>query len=441
VMFEVCVLDMLPDDSFEFAHVPEQLLQLMFGTYRPAMYAMKTSNASAFNAQHSLVNRLFTKIVREAISSTGWKIPVRWRESFGKTEGGNWSSPMLHIDNIAETDDIPKRTVYIATATKLEIGTKTLNIVNYRLSKLKVRARDNSTSMFGVIGAKDNLYFKWPTNGPTHLDSVQLIFELRTDGSRHPCSFAGLPFVSCFSDADRACSWALKLQWARTDGSESVTYQMYCYLDLKHTMGAEIKVPGETAAYANGIAIQRYLMQERPAKGFDRKCDHDLYWPTVYEATFDFPRQQLTFARRITSGKEAHRTQRRTFESMKAQMEKAGLCNVGVKDKKVSRSAQEGRSSSSDLCDACVLIRSEECKKRDAVAGSGDGGANCTKCLAYGRPCSYTPGDLKLGSSPRGSGSDQFSVMRNLLLIQAPKMAGRLPDLNSKMYIPSDEDD
>ncbi|KAK5681160.1 hypothetical protein LTS10_006922 [Elasticomyces elasticus] len=335
----------------------------------------KGGSESRWRAMKETAAQIVT-IANQVFQQVGW-VPVLQRPEFGgkhgKFEGINIHSPLAEVQS---------RLII----TKTVIPGK---MIIWRKAAVKCRTKA-TTKYVGAIGGfapgRKEFYIH-KDQGPPSGTRVHLIFEQSLDGP-HPKSYARLMGVCLMSDADRASTLGIRIEW-QEDG---VWKTLYLQSEHSPARGFDT-VPGSITALGISIGILNLLKRQVITQG--RRPIDILYGRVrMFDISFDNLTQSLILQEDTTLYQPVKAGKPRDKKYIVAELQAAGAQNVD------GAWGTTRPDSSSPRCDRCFLIDKAKRTKDDFFGYTSeaqkvcdrphDNGKQCTHCGMYGIPCSYT---------------------------------------------------
>ncbi|KAI7197950.1 hypothetical protein KC316_g1931 [Hortaea werneckii] len=261
----------------------------------------------------------------------------------------------------------------------------------FRRPSRKCLSKANSNYL-GQIGGKPpaciEFYCEKDKEPPVDA-SVFLVCEITRDGSPHPEQWAHLPSICRYTDADRARTLAIRVEWVENNKWKSK------YLHNKNhpatnkkranDPNAEEVEPGAIWSIGHAIAIINLLHRKEITKNF-RSFDTHLGHARILEVTFDHLKQEVLLEESTTPRTGGRTGAPKTKETLIAELKAMGFENVDAPRKQ--------RRDNSGMDDRCYLeknrIESDYTCSSAACKQVGDENV-CEPCEQYGMPWSFTP--------------------------------------------------
>jgi hypothetical protein len=315
-MYHLCDLDYNDIDLVPFT---EQMTVLLFETYHPNV--LKFANSAHPKADEFTTDRKFAtdllRIAQDVFRVTGWPGGCISNTNFGASVGLNWKSPVVQHDVKrllwTKTHSRGKGYEFRRTTKDLPSDLTLLRLVN--LASLRT---------------------------PLHLipvgTDVHVIFEFTEDQSPHEYAFASFsPFFGT-TDALKALSWALRVEWQ--DGDD------YKVAYLTRSARRETRISGyqdvcALVEYAMASTIFSYFHQEVPdhsALPFLRTAWSGI--ADIVNQTYDFKNHTLKFERlfdmkklsqdespRLLTTQEKHDRLAEVFKDIPYELDGTGPCD------------------------------------------------------------------------------------------------------------------
>ena len=391
VMIALCILAKTAEDGMFF--LTEQIFVCLLETYKPNV--ADPSRATLGTLRSVQTTKYFTDISEAVFRTTGWQGFIsRGPNSCGIQFGANCSSPLFEY--VSSND----RFLYIRTDVNIKDG-KTGSVVpmayyrrtGHHTSRPGVHMRNAlSRVMYENGKRKAVINFSWRNTAKKtaqmHSPSgshVEVVFEVRKDGTPHPHAWARLSDIGPFENWGQANSFACRIEWEYPLGSGK---WRFTYIQRKNifTRFADDQVPGSLPVYSGAISFLQWLTNSTPnhTHGWIPRLGGACF---VLQNEYDFMNQIIRFRDQkndivMISGRARSDHDMRTL----MRQPKYGFGRVGG-----VYGFPEGNSSRKN-CDTCTLMNTYRnfetgmLPNKSCVQDESNSSV-CTNCMALGRPC------------------------------------------------------
>ncbi|KAI4639082.1 hypothetical protein J4E93_009572 [Alternaria ventricosa] len=269
VMIALCILAKTAEDGMFF--LTEQIFVCLLETYKPNV--ADPSRATLGTLRTVQTAKYFKGISEAVFRTTGWQGFIsRGPKSCGVQFGANGSSPLFEY--VSRNDKF----LYIRTDVNIKDG-KTGSVVpmayyrrtGHHTSQPGVSTRSAMCRVVYKNGKRKPVVdFLWTNTAKrtaqTHPPSgshVEVVFEVRKDGTPHPHAWARLSDIGPFENWGQANSFACRLEWEYPLGSGKWRFT-YIHRTNIYTRFADDQVPGSLPTYSGAISFLQWLTNSTP---------------------------------------------------------------------------------------------------------------------------------------------------------------------------------
>ncbi|KAK5680638.1 hypothetical protein LTS10_007571 [Elasticomyces elasticus] len=342
-------------------------------------------------------------VARVVLSDVNW-VPMTQRNTFG-AQHGNCTG--LNIQS--PTSDCTAMVIY----TKLRIPGEQITV--YRRGPLTAGA-DGRVGVVPGSGGASFVFFVAPKFRPAKGTKVYLVFEVTTDGRRHPKSWTRLPKICAYTDAQRAGTLAVRAECQNAQGVWQSQWLQAGHVPARFSDN----LPGSIAAIGVAIGVLNVLQRRAIGEHYVRPFDRPMSRARHVEVTFDNLTQTLTIREHTGPYEIVQCGVLKDADTLLREMRDARLENVGEEfkyggekgggslAKKEAKPGERGPGKPRTTCDMCYLMDFprrvlNDKKKRHLANFTMETRRSCVQigqknlcetCKSYGLPsCSWTPAD------------------------------------------------
>ncbi|KAK5729855.1 hypothetical protein LTR17_011616 [Elasticomyces elasticus] len=345
-------------------------------------------------------------VARVTLADVPW-VPMTQRSSFGGQYG---TCAGLNIQSPVSS------CIAMVVYTRMRIPGENMTV--YRRGPLT----SNSTGKVGHVPGRGGAGFSFLVSAkfrPAPGTKVLLVFEVTTDGRRHQRSWARLPKICAYTDAQRAGTLAVRAECMNAQGVWQSQWLQAGHVPARYSDD----MPGSIGAIGIAIGILNVLQRRAIADQSVRPFDRPMSRARHVDLSFDNLTQTLTIKEDTRPYEIVHTGVLKNADTLLREMRDAQLENVGEEfeyggekggalAKKERPSEQTGRGGpgrSRKTCDMCYLMDFprrvlNDKKKRHLANFTMETRRSCVQigeknlcetCKSYGLPsCSWTPADI-----------------------------------------------